>query len=260
MKIGFVGTGHMGGSIALALHNSGHELLLHNRTEAKAQALCGRLGACAKVATLGEAVDCDYVFVGVKPKDVEGLLQDPAWATCPGVIVSMVAGLPIAKLQGYLPAKPLIRILPNTPVAVGQGLTLAVYGEGVSEAKRAEFAALYVPTGKLAIVKEDELDSASVLTGSAPAYLDYFVDALIQAGVALGLDPAAAKEYVLGMCQGTIALCLASQQSPLELGKAVCSPGGSTIEGVEQLLQGGLYDMVRKAAFATDRKNRNMLE
>ena len=193
MKIGFVGTGHMGGSIALALHNSGHELLLHNRTEAKAQALCGRLGACAKVATLGEAVDCDYVFVGVKPKDVEGLLQDPAWATCPGVIVSMVAGLPIAKLQGYLPAKPLIRILPNTPVAVGQGLTLAVYGEGVSEAKRAEFAALYVPTGKLAIVKEDELDSASVLTGSAPAYLDYFVDALIQAGVALGLDPAAAN-------------------------------------------------------------------
>ena len=260
MKIGFVGTGHMGGSLAVALGGSGADLFLHNRTRSKAEALASRIGPQAHVATLEEAVGCDYVLLGVKPKDVEALLADPAWGKVQGVIVSMAAGLSLARLQAMLPKAKLIRILPNTPVAVGEGLTLVCFGEGVDSAVQAEFARLMGSTGRLAVISEDKLDAASVLTGSAPAYLDYFVDALIQAGVQLGLDPMDAQDYVLGMCRGTIALAQASDKSPLALGREVCSPGGSTIEGVQKLLDGGLYETVLKACQATDHKNRHMTD
>lgn len=246
--------------MAVAMANSGAELYLHNRTSSKAEALAARIGERAKVATLAETVACDYVLLGVKPKDVAGLLADPVWQGIKGIVVSMVAGLPLAKLQGMLPEAKLIRILPNTPVAVGEGLTLVCYGEGVAEAEKRAFEGLMAPTGTLAPIEEDKLDAASVLTGSAPAYLDYFVDALIQAGVRLGLAPKAAQDYVLGMCKGTIALAKASDKSPLTLGQEVCSPGGSTIEGVAKLLDGGLYDAVLAACLATDRKNRHMTD
>ena len=259
MKIGFVGTGHMGGSLAQAIAQGGHDLYLTNRTASKAQALAARLPH-AKACGLAEAIACDYVFVGVKPKDVDVLLADPLWQKAKGVVVSMVAGLALADLQAKLPQKRLIRILPNTPVAVGEGITLVAYSEGLTDETKKAFADLMAPTGIMSEIDEAKLDAASVLTGSAPVYLDYFVDALVQAGVALGLTPEAATEYVLGMCKGTIALARSSDKSPLTLGKEVCSPGGSTIEGVNRLLEGGLYEIVLEAVKATDYKNHHMTD
>ena len=114
------------------------------------------------------------------------------------------------------------------------------------------------PMGEAVEVTEDKLNPGGVLTGSAPAYLDYFVDALAEAGVSIGLTKEEATQYVLAMCEGVIALAKESGKSPKRLGEEVCSPGGSTIEGVQVLLERGLYSMEKEASLATYRTNQKM--
>ena len=115
-------------------------------------------------------------------------------------------------------------------------------------------------TGELVKVKEDKINAISVVTGSAPAYLDYFIDALIKALEKEGIDKKEATYYALMMSLGTIKLDLESNKSPLELGKEVCSPNGSTIEGVNILLNRDLYAIVEEAFKATLNKNNKMGE
>ena len=114
-------------------------------------------------------------------------------------------------------------------------------------------------TGELIEVKEEDINPISVITGSAPAYLDYFIDALIKAGINQGMNEKDVTNYVLKMIEGTIKLNLSSNKTPLELGKEVCSPGSSTIEGVNVLLQKNIYEMVEGAYLATLNKNNKII-
>lgn len=114
-------------------------------------------------------------------------------------------------------------------------------------------------TGELIEVKEEDINPISVITGSAPAYLDYFIDALVKAGIHQGLNEKEVTNYVLKMIEGTIKLNLRSNKTPLELGKEVCSPGGSTIEGVNVLIEKNLYKIVEEAFLATLNKNKEMI-
>jgi len=258
MVIGFIGTGHMGGSLALILGKDGtNEILLCNRSKAKAEALQKKIGSNAKIENIeGVVQKSDVLFIGVKPVDLDDLLN--VLPSPKGIVVSMVAGVSIAEIEPFLDGAPLVRILPNTPVAVGKGLTLVTFDDFFYEESKKKFMDLLAPTGRLIEVEEEKLNPGGVLTGSAPAYLDYFIDALAEAGVAIGLSKEEATEYVLGMCEGAVALALESGESPRKLGEAVCSPGGSTIEGVNVLLKRGLYDTVSDAVNATFEKNKKM--
>ena len=169
----------------------------------------------------------------------------------------MVAGRTIKEIKS-LTNNPIIRILPNTPVAVKSGLTLYNYSSDVNDLSLNTFLDFMKETGEVALVDEDKINPISVVTGSAPAYLDYFIDALIKALVKEGISEEAATEYALKMSLGTIKLDLANSKTPLELGKEVCSPGGSTIEGVNVLLDNNLYEVVDKAFQATLKKNNKM--
>lgn len=258
MIIGFIGTGHMGGSIALALGKGGaHRLLLHNRTEEKAARLQEAIGENAKVASFDEVASrADVLFLGVKPVDLDDVLK--ALPRPHGIVISMIAGVKLEEIAPLVGDAPLVRILPNTPVAVGKGFTLVTFDASFSEARKKEVLDLLSPMGEAVEVTEDKLNPGGVLTGSAPAYLDYFVDALAEAGVSMGLTKEEATQYVLAMCEGAITLAKESGKSPKRLGEEVCSPGGSTIEGVQVLLERGLYSMVKEASLATYRKNQKM--
>lgn len=258
MIIGFIGTGHMGGSLATILgKGSKDEILLCNRTKEKAERLARAIGPNARLATIEEIAEkSDYVFLGVKPKDLDDLLS--VLPRLNGVAVSMVAGVALAEIEPFLQGAPLLRILPNTPVAVGKGFTLVCFDDSFTKAEKDAFFSWFAPTGKAVEVEEDKLNPGGVITGSAPAYLDYFIDALIRAGMEIGLNESEATEYVLSMCEGAVALAKESGKSPGRLGEEVCSPGGSTIEGVKVLLSEGLYDTVAKATKATYEKNKKM--
>lgn len=256
MKIGFIGVGHMGSSLALAIKDVPSSFLcLNDALIEKANKLNKEINN-SKVSSLEEIInECDYVFLGVKPSDADDVLKNIK--NDKPVIISMVAGKTIKEIKSLV-SNPVIRILPNTPVLIKNGLTLYHYSSDVTKKMLDDFTLIMKETGELSFVKEEDINSISVVTGSAPAYLDYFIDALIEVLVKEGIDKKEATNYALKMSLGTIKLDIASDKSPLELGKEVCSPNGSTIEGVNVLLENNLYEVVGKAFKATLDKNNKM--
>ena len=148
-KMGFIGTGNMGSAVARAAAKSGERMLLANRTPEKAEALAAVLGA--KVGTnLQAAAACEYIFLGVKPQMVVGVVEGlkADILASEGIFVSMLAGVSLEKLALLLGAdKKIIRIMPNTPCAVGQGLILYAANGRVSEDELCAFRELMAPAG-----------------------------------------------------------------------------------------------------------------
>ena len=257
MNIGFIGTGHMASSIALGIDNSDYHFYLNDIIASKALSL-SKVLTNSQVATIKEIGDCcDFIFLGIRPTDTTDLLKELSKYPTKAIIISMVAGYKIKEIEKYLNTK-IIRILPNTPCLVKEGLTFVTYNKLIEPSDQKRFKSIMYHLGKLEEIDEELINKASVLTSSAPAYLDYFMDALIEAGISLGLKKEDATSYVLQMVKGTVKLCEKMDKSPIELGQEVCSVGGSTIEGVNKLLEYHIYDMMKDACFATYQKNNKM--
>ena len=259
MKIGFIGTGNMGGALASAAARSGEvEVLLANRTKAKAETLAERIGA---VVSSNEIIarEADHIFLGVKPQMIVDVLKGIAPAlkerkSAP-VLISMVTGLDIARIQELAGGDyPVIRIMPNTPCAVGEGMILLCRGAGVTDGEAAEFRALMAHSGLLDEIPETQIDAASAVAGCGPAFAYLFVEALADGGVACGLPRAKAQRYAAQMLLGSAAMVLQSGKHPGLLKDEVCSPGGSTIAGVHAFERGAFRNACFDAVEAAYRK------
>ena len=227
--LGFIGTGNMGGALARAAAKKKENLvLLTNRTQAKAEALAAQIGG--RAVTPQEAVaQADYLFLGVKPQMLPGLCETLAPLLRERkdrfVLVTMAAGTSREKLLGLLGLElPVIRIMPNTPASIGQGMILYSPGADVTEAEEA-------------------------------AFVDLFLEALADGGVACGLPRKQAMELAAQTLLGSAALCLETGKHPGELKDAVCSPGGTTIQGVRALEERGFRGAVIEAVIRTYEKN-----
>lgn len=259
IKIGFIGTGSMGSSLALSIQNYPNSfLLLNNRTISKAENLHKKIEN-SKVLSFKEVSEqSEYLFIGVKPIELKDVLKELKIINNKSIIISMVAGITIKEINDIIP-NPIIRILPNTAVSVKCGLTLVTYGASITDDNKNIFINIMKETGQLVEVKEENINPISVITGSAQAYLDYFIDALVKAGVHQGLNEKDVTNYVLKMIEGTVKLNLSSNLTPIELGKEVATPGGSTIEGVNVLLNNNFYKIIEDAFLATLKKNNKMV-
>ena len=256
-KIGFIGTGNMGAAIASAVAGEGRELLLANRTPAKAQALAEQLGA--RVVKNPEAAgESDLLFLGVKPQMMGNMLDDIApilrTRTDRFVLVTMAAGLTCDTIRDMAGGDyPVIRIMPNTPCAIGKGV-VQYCGLGVEEEELAEFAALMAPAGLIDRVDEKLIDAASAVSGCGPAFAYLFIEALADGAVACGLPRDKAMAYAAQMLAGSAELALNSGKHPGALKDAVCSPGGTTIQGVRALEEGGFRAAAMNAVIAAYEK------
>ena len=237
---GFIGTGNMGGALARAAAKAlpAENILLANRTAAKAQSLAEELGCHAVPAK--EAAQCGYVFLGVKPQMMQDLLADLAPVLSARqdsfVLVSMAAGLTVADIQTMAGKPyPVIRIMPNTPVAVGCGTVLYTASDNVTEDALAQFCQNMRHAGLLDRLPEKLMDAGTAVAGCGPAFACLFMEALADGGVACGLPRDKAMLYAQQMLMGTAQLALTTGQHPGQLKDAVCSPGGSTIAGVHAL-------------------------
>ncbi len=256
-KIGFIGTGNMGAAIASAVAGEGRELLLANRTPAKAQALAEQLGA--RVVKNPEAAgESDLLFLGVKPQMMGDMLDDIApilrTRTDRFVLVTMAAGLTCDTIRDMAGGDyPVIRIMPNTPCAIGKGV-VQYCGLGVEEEELAEFAALMAPAGLIDRVDEKLIDAASAVSGCGPAFAYLFIEALADGAVACGLPRDKAMAYAAQMLAGSAELALNSGKHPGALKDAVCSPGGTTIQGVRALEESGFRAAAMNAVIAAYEK------
>lgn len=253
MEVGFIGTGNMGGALVRAASKAVDpgSIRIANRTEEKSLALAKQTGCC--VSTPEEiARICDFVFLGVKPQGMEGLLSSlaPVFAVrkSPFVLVSMAAGLEIATLQAMAGGNyPVIRMMPNTPVAVGEGVILYDCSEEVTQEEEAFFVELFRFAGLRDKLPEALIDAGTVVAGCGPAYAALFAESLAKGAEKLGLPADKAALYACQMLWGTGKLLVQSGKTPEQVRIEVCSPGGSTIEGVKVFQQADLEGIAAQA-------------
>ena len=242
---GFIGTGNMGGALAkgAAKTMAPDCVFLSDGNMAKAQALADQLGCQA--VTVAEAAACGYVFLGVKPQHLPGLMLDLAPILAAReedfVLVSMAAGVAMADIRRLAGGDyPVIRIMPNTPAAVGSGVILYDTTENVPQEALEQFLQNMAQCGWLDPLPEKLIDAGSAVSGCGPAFVCLFMEALADGGVLCGLPRDKALAYAARTLEGTAKLLLETGDHPGKLKDAVCSPGGSTIVGVKALENGGL--------------------
>ena len=240
----------MGGALARAARKrlSGGEILLANRSAAKAEALAQELD-CRAVDNAAVAAGADYIFLGVKPYMVAGLMEKigPVLAARKDrfVLVSMAAALTIPDLRERGCGDwPLIRIMPNTPSAIGEGVIFYTC-DGVTAEEEAAFLENMAGAGRL-------------LPLDGPAFVDLFIEAMADGGVACGLTRPMAMECAAQTLIGAARLMLETGRHPGALKDAVCSPGGATIQGVRALEAGGFRSAVMEAVIAAYEKSAEM--
>ena len=258
-SIGLIGAGTMGSAVlqAAAKGAPGAALYCSNRTPAKAQSLAQELGGQA-VDNAAVARTCSLIFLGVKPQMMAGVLADlaPILAarTDRFVLASMAAGLDARRIQEMAGgAYPVICLMPNTPVAVGAGV-VQYYGMDATEEELSDFQNLLSAAGMIDRVGPERLNAASAVSGCGPAFCAMFIEALADGGVACGLPRDKALAYAAKMAEGTARLMLENHAHPGQLKDGVCSPGGTTIQGVRTLEDRGFRSAVMEAVIAAYEK------
>ena len=259
MKYGFIGCGNMGGAIARALSQSTKDILISDRS-GKAKALAAELGiGYADVQTVAES--CDRIFLGVKPHMMEGVLAplQAILAERKPLLITMAAGLEIAQIGQFAGCDlPIVRIMPNTPTAIGKGVIQYCTNDLVDGDILADWLADMAPCGLLDVLEERLIDAASALSGSGPAYMYIFLEALADGAVACGIPRAKAMEYAAMTMAGAAEMYLATKQHPGALKDAVCSPGGSTIAGLRALEQHAFRAAAMDCVMATYLRNKEL--
>ncbi|MBE6959539.1 MAG: pyrroline-5-carboxylate reductase [Ruminococcaceae bacterium] len=261
---GFIGTGNMGGALAEAAAKAmpAESILLSNRTPAKAEALANRLG-CQMATKEQIAAQCGFLFLGVKPQQMGDLLSElsPTLAQRKDefVLVTMAAGLTMERIQAMAGGNyPVIRIMPNTPCAVGEGMVLFDKTENVSRETLDLFLENMRFAGVLDPLPEALIDAGSSVAGCGPAFAAIFLEALADGGVACGLPRQKALLYASQMLLGTARLALETGKHPGQIKDAVCSPGGSTIAGVRALEDSAFRSAVMDAVKRSHARNQEL--
>lgn len=241
VKFGFIGTGNMGGALARAVRKSvnGDELILSDINSVKAELLADEL-KCLHGDNYAVTLKAKYIFLGVKPQMMGKTLAEIGETLSKRsdrfVLVTMAAGLKIADINEMLGCKyPVIRIMPNMPASIGDGMILYTASEDVFTDEITEFCESMKFAGRLDNLDEGLIDAASAISGCGPAFVYMFAESMADAGVECGLPRAKAIEYAAQTLLGAAGLILATGKHPGQLKDEVCSPGGTTIAGVHSL-------------------------
>ena len=260
IKFGFIGCGNMGGALAQAVVKSVNpfEIALCDANIEKSAALAESLG-CGVALLEQVAADCEYIFLGVKPQGFEGLFETifPILKARKDrfVLISMAAGISVSAIEKMCKMKaPVIRIMPNTPVSVGEGMILYTSNDVVTKVEINTFLHALSKAGKLDEIAEDKIDAASALSGCGPAFVYLFAEALADGAVECGLARDKANLYAAQTLLGAAELLLQSGKHPGELKDAVCSPGGTTIAGVHALEENSFRSATMNAVTAAYEK------
>lgn len=257
--VGFIGTGNMGAALARAAVKSPltEQLLLSNRSAEKPRRLAEELGGTV-LDNRGVAQKAEVLFLAVKPQmlpDVIGEIRPVLDARRDRVVlVSMAAGWSLEKLGAALGDRPIVRIMPNIPVSVGAGVTLLCPNGQISAEELQTVEDLLAASGLVSELDEGHLDAAGGVTGCGPAFAAMFVEALADGAVACGLPRHEALAFAAQMLMGSAQLLLETGEHPGSLKDRVCSPGGSTIQGVRLLEERAFRAAVTDAVIATYEK------
>jgi len=249
-QVAILGAGVMGETLLSGLLRAGRgtdSLLVGEKRTERAEELRERYGVQV-VANRDAARKADTVVLVVKPQDMSDLLSEIAGELRPGqLVVSLAAGITTAFIESHLPEGiAVVRVMPNTPALVDEGMAAISRGSHCDEQHLAEAESLLAATGRVVRVPERQQDAVTAISGSGPAYLFFVVEAMIEAGVHLGLPRTTSTELVVQTVVGSAKLLRETGEHPTVLREQVTSPGGTTAAAIRQL-----EDHKVRAAFLT---------
>lgn len=250
MKIGVIGTGNMGGALMDAFcKDPSNSLVAYNRGKDKLLAVCQRTGATPAESIEKAAEGCDLVLLAVKPVMMPEVLEQIAPViTKNQIIVSIAVGLTVASYAQVLGEdKKIVRAMPNTPAAVQAGMTAFCFGDQVTDEEQKLVLNLFSLAGATSVLPERLMNAVSALTGSSPAYVYMFIEAMADGGCYAGIPRDQAYQLAAQAVLGAAKMVLETGKHPGQLKDEVCSPGGTTIRAVAQLEKGGMRSSVIEA-------------
>jgi|UniRef100_A0A7V3RDI9 pyrroline-5-carboxylate reductase len=247
MKIGIIGVGNIGSIIAEILLEKGHELFLVNRRIAKLKKFEGKVKIFSKIE---EIPNVDVLFLCVKPQDAKSILTRIPESSEKRIFISTVTGLKISEIRYYL-SDDIVRIMPNIPISIGKGVVGLSYSQDFNEIRITDVRDLLSPFGTLVEIEEKYFAAVTALSGSGPAFIFVIIEALVDAGMKLGLSYDTSMQLVIETVKGSAELLQKEGKHPGEFRHLVTSPGGTTIEGIYSLEQEGLRGILMKMIFDT---------
>ena len=260
-KAAFIGSGNMGGAlIRAACRAVGPEnVVIADYAADKAAALAGELGCTAAPDNAAAAEQAACCFLCVKPQMLPGVAAGMANALRGKTVVSIAAGVQRETIRGYLGAAAeeirLLRVMPNTCAAIGQGMLALAGGPETAEEDFRRVEEILRCAGRVERLEEKFMDQFTAVAGCGPAYVYQFIEALADGGVMTGLPRAQAQIYAAQTVLGAAAMVLESGKHPGLLKDEVCSPGGSTIAGVAALEKRAFRAAGIEAVLAAYEKN-----
>ena len=239
MTTAIIGAGVMGETLLSGLVRAGRrvdQLMVGEKRPERAHELEERYGV-AVVSNREAAEKADTVALVVKPQDMADVLEEIHGHLRPGqLVVSLAAGITTAFIESRVPAGvAVVRVMPNTPALVDEGMAAISPGSHCDEAHLAEAESLMGSTGKVLRVPEKQMDAVTAISGSGPAYIFFVVESMIEAGVHLGLPRASATELVVQTLVGSAKMLRETGDHPVVLREQVTSPGGTTASALREL-------------------------
>jgi pyrroline-5-carboxylate reductase len=261
IKLGCIGVGNMGGAIIRRLVRGGQVLrenVIYFDPDPARQAQMEELGVEAALDS-AEVMHAPVVILGVKPQVLPVVLAGVKDFARPWhLIISIAAGVSVQILEEALPEARIIRVMPNAPTIVGAGMAALAAGSGATPEDLALALELFQAVGEAVVLEEKLLDAVTGLSGSGPAFVAIFIEALADGGVKMGLPRPLALKLAIQTVLGTARLCLEEQLHPAHLKDLVTSPGGTTIAGLHALESGGFRGVVMDAVSAATARSREL--
>ncbi len=258
-----VGGGRMGEAIVAGLLASA-KLEAADIVVAEPDAARREVFAAHGIAVVADAAEvvgsAPTVLLAVKPQVIDAVVAHLADELAPGaLVVSIAVGVSTARLESLLPAgTPVVRVMPNTPTMVGAGMAVISGGSSATTADVDRVRSLFEAVGDALVIDERAQDAAAAISGSGPAYVALFIDALARAGVRQGLSREVAQRLAVQTFKGTALLIESTGMHPEELVDGVSSPGGTTIAAVEVLEAGAVRGTISSAVGAAVRRAKEL--
>lgn len=257
MKISCIGTGAMGGAImrAVCKKYDVKDIKVTDKNPDLGKAFAAETGATFVNSNL-EVLDADYIFLAVKPQflgDVFGEIAGKIPSSA--VVISMAAGVKVEKLENWAPKARFVRMMPNVCAQIGQAMTAISFKDNIKEAEANTVKDILSAAGKVEQVPEKLMDCVTAVSGSGPAFVFMFIEALADAAVRCGMPRAQAYTYAAQTVYGSAGMVLESGKHPAILKDMVCSPAGTTIEGVATLEKNNFRNAVIEAVTAACSKS-----
>ena len=263
VRLAFIGSGQMAEALIAGVLASGATepaaIFATDISRERLDHMKRRYGIRVGSSNREAVVWAQQVVLAVKPQVLDGILEELSTVMSQRLVISIAAGVSISRLQSHLPESTrIVRVMPNAPALVCEGISAVAYGPAVTESDKAIVSRMFTAIGRLTEVEERLMDAVTGLSGSGPAYICLAIEALADGGVKMGLPRAVAQLLAAQTALGAARMLVETGEHPAQLKDRVASPGGTTIAGLQALERGGLRACLIAAVEAATKRSKEL--